>query len=312
MIKDEYKNQVQLLLRVMPEIAKEECFALHGGTAINLFIRNMPRLSVDIDLTYLQMEDFEESRVNINEALKRIVVNVKKVVPGVVIKYEERNSKLYISEKNATIKVEVNLTGRGSLHPVVKMDLCEKAQEAFDVLVTMNVLPSGQIFGSKICAALDRQHPRDIFDVKYMLANEGFTNEIKEGFLFYLLGHSRPINEVLNPNWLDQQQAMENQFTGMSAEEFTYAEYEATRDALLKTIHDNLTEKDKYFVLSLKDLKPDWTIYNFDKFPGIMWKLENLQKLKDKNPEKHSALYAKLKENLFPSSLAISDPPPVS
>lgn len=49
---DKYNHQVRLLLAVLPEIAKEHCFALHGGTAINLFIRNMPRLSVDIDLTY--------------------------------------------------------------------------------------------------------------------------------------------------------------------------------------------------------------------------------------------------------------------
>lgn len=45
-----YKSQVKLLLDVLPLVSKEPCFALHGGTAINLFIRNMPRLSVDIDL----------------------------------------------------------------------------------------------------------------------------------------------------------------------------------------------------------------------------------------------------------------------
>jgi predicted nucleotidyltransferase component of viral defense system len=300
MIKEEYKKQVQLLLKVMPEIAKEDCFALHGGTAINLFIRNMPRLSVDIDLTYLVLEDYDISRVKINEALKRIMANIKKVIPGVNIRYEEKNSKLYVSEKGAIIKVEVNLTGRGSLHPVEKMDLCEKVQEEFDVSVTMNLLPPGQIFGSKICAALDRQHPRDLFDVKYLLNNEGFTKETKEGFLFYLLGHSRPINEVLNPNWKDQKQAMETHFSGMSAEEFTYEDYEVTRDALLEVIHDNLTDEDKKFILSLKNLKPDWTVYNFEKFPGIAWKLENLQKLKDKNPEKHQTLYAKLKDKLYP------------
>ncbi len=300
MIKDEYKKQVQLLLKVIPEVAKEDCFALHGGTAINLFIRNMPRLSVDIDLTYLVLEEYDISKAHINEALQRIMANIKKVIPGVKIRYEEKVSKLFISENNATIKVEVNLTGRGSLHPVVKMEVCERVQEEFDVSVSMNLLPQGQIFGSKICAALDRQHPRDLFDVKYLLNNEGFTKEIKEGFLFYLLGHSRPINEVLHPNWQDQKQAMETQFSGMSKEDFTYEDYEGTREALLKVIHESLTDEDKKFILSLKDLKPDWTVYNFEKFPGIAWKLENLQKLKDKNPEKHQALYTKLKDRFYP------------
>ncbi len=48
---DIYRKQVELLVRTIPNVAEEKCFALKGGTAINLFIRNMPRLSVDIDLT---------------------------------------------------------------------------------------------------------------------------------------------------------------------------------------------------------------------------------------------------------------------
>ena len=300
MIKEEYKRQVQLLLAVMPEVVKEDCFALHGGTAINLFIRNMPRLSVDIDLTYLVLEDYETSRTNINAALQRIMGNIKKVLPDVKITYEEKNSKLYINSKGVLVKVEVNLTGRGSLHTPAMMDLCQRAQEEFDAFVSMRVLPQGQIFGSKICAALDRQHPRDLFDVHYLLSNEGITKEVKEGFLFYLLGHGRPINEVLLPNWKDQKQAMDSQFAGMTIDSFTYEDYEQTRIALLKALHESLTEADKKFLLDFKNLAPDWTVYDFQRFPGIAWKLENLQKLKDNNSEKHTKLYEKLKEKLFP------------
>ena len=54
-------KQVELLLRTLPYIAAEKCFALKGGTAINLFVRDMPRLSVDVDLTYLPVEPREES-----------------------------------------------------------------------------------------------------------------------------------------------------------------------------------------------------------------------------------------------------------
>ena len=60
-----YKKQVHLLLSVLPMVAKENCFALHGGTAINLFLNNMPRLSVDIDLTYLPVENRDTSMDNI-------------------------------------------------------------------------------------------------------------------------------------------------------------------------------------------------------------------------------------------------------
>lgn len=301
MIKEEYKKQVQLLLAVIPEIAKEQNLALHGGTAINLFIRNMPRLSVDIDLTYLPLEDFESSKVNINATLQRIMKNIKKVLPEVKISFEENHSKLYIHSKGFVVKVEVNLTARGTLYEPVMMDLCEKAQEEFDVLVRMRVLTHGQIYGSKICAALDRQHPRDLFDVQSILKS-GITNEIKEGFLYSLLSHARPINELLSPNWKDQKQAMETQFSGMTVDEFNYEIYEQTKIDLLNSILESLTESDRQFLLDFKNINPNWAIYDFQHFPSIAWKIENLRKLKENNPEKHKRLLASLKLSLYQSS----------
>lgn len=79
MLSPPYRKQVQLLLRVLPEIARESCFALHGGTAINLFLRDMPRLSVDVDLVYLPVEEREATLSNIEGALLRIKNNIKKV-----------------------------------------------------------------------------------------------------------------------------------------------------------------------------------------------------------------------------------------
>ena len=61
MINQEYKERVRLLLRIIPIISTEECFAVHGGTAINLFVQNLPRYSVDIDLTYIPVEPREAS-----------------------------------------------------------------------------------------------------------------------------------------------------------------------------------------------------------------------------------------------------------
>jgi hypothetical protein len=112
MIKDEYKRQVQLLLKLLPEVGKESNLALHGGTAINLFIRNMPRLSVDIDLTYIPLEDFETSKSNINAALQRIKNNINKVLPDVKTNHVENSSKLFINAKGVLVKVEVNLSYR--------------------------------------------------------------------------------------------------------------------------------------------------------------------------------------------------------
>ncbi len=293
-----YRQQVSLLLSVLPEVAKEKCFALHGGTAINLFVRDMPRLSVDIDLTYLPIEDREASLKHIAEALARIKTNIEKVVPGARITPRLSNGKLQISANKVDVKLEVNLTNRGAIAEPKEIQLCEKAQTTFEAFCTITVVSIGQLFGGKIIAALDRQHPRDLFDVKYMLEKEGFTQEIKEGFLLFLLCSDRPINEVIVPNFQDQRSALANQFSGMSDETFSYEEYESNREKLVRIIHENLTAADKEFLLSFKNITPDWSIYDFQRFPAINWKLQNLQKLKNSNPDKHRELYEILKKKL--------------
>lgn len=223
-----------MILSVLPEAAKESCFALHGGTAINLFVRDMPRLSVDIDLTYLPIEDRETSFRHIAEALERIKRNIEKVVPGVRIVPKYDVGKLQISANRVDVKLEVNLVNRGTIAEPKEMTLCEKAQILFEAFCAVPVVPIGQLFGGKIVAALDRQHPRDLFDVKYLLETEGFTQEIKEGFLLCLLCSDRPINEVIVPNFQDQRATLSNQFSGMTDEAFTYEEYESVRKDLVR------------------------------------------------------------------------------
>jgi len=290
-----YKTQVSLLLSILPEVGKEDCFALHGGTAINLFVRDMPRLSVDIDLTYIPVKDRATSFSNISQALLRIKATVEAIIPNTQITHREKELKLLIATKQAQIKLEVSQVMRGNIAPASEMALCEKAQNEFDAFCSIPVITIGQLYGGKICAALDRQHPRDLFDVKHLLENEGFANEIKTGFLFCLLGNKRPINEMLYPNLLDQRAAMANQFDGMSDEPFTYKDFEATRNLLVQTIHENLTDVDKQFLLSFESGTPDWSLYNFENYPAVQWKLQNLQKLKETNAEKHSAQLKELK-----------------
>ncbi len=293
-----YRKQVSLLLTVLPVVAKEKCFALHGGTAINLFIRNMPRLSVDIDLTYLPIEDRETSLKNIAEALQRIKTNIERVIPGMRITPRLEAGKLQISGNGVDIKIEVNLVNRGCLKEPKELPLSEKTQTSFEAFCVMPIVPIGQLFGGKIVAALDRQHPRDLFDVKYLLEAEGFTDEIKEGFLLCLLCSDRPINEVIRPNFQDQRSAHENQFAGMTDDVFSYEDFEVTREKLVQVLNQSLTQKDKEFLLSVKDVNPDWSIYDFQRFPSINWKLQNLQKLKTNNPGKHQEHLENLKVRL--------------
>ncbi|MFY0689056.1 MAG: nucleotidyl transferase AbiEii/AbiGii toxin family protein [Cyclobacteriaceae bacterium] len=293
-----YKGQVSLLLSVIPEIAKEKCFALHGGTAINLFVRELPRLSVDIDLTYLPIEDRQSTLDNISDALESIKERIMTVLPKAKVQHQKEISKLQISNQSSQIKVEVNQTNRGVLSDPVEHVLCERAQEQFDAFCSIDIVPLAQLYGGKICAALDRQHPRDIFDVKYLLQNEGITEEIKKGLLLSMLSSNRPIHELLQPNLLDQQPAFENQFAGMTTEPFTYQDFESTREQLVKSIAGSWTDADKEFLIGFTKLQPDWSIHNFERFPSIQWKIQNLNKLKESNPDKHGDLIESARKTL--------------
>jgi predicted nucleotidyltransferase component of viral defense system len=232
-----YKSQVSLLLDVLPEVAKEKCFALHGGTAINLFVRDMPRLSVDIDLTYVELADRETSIKKINAALVRVAGNLTARNDNIRVRHRADVCKLQVSRQGVDIKVEVNLVGRGVIDTAVQMTLCNRAQDEFDAFVEFPVVPFAQLFGGKICAALDRQHPRDLFDVKYLLATEGISADVCRGFVYCLLGTDRPMNEVLKPNLQDQSKVMETSFTGMTSEPFSYEDFEKTRLELIETIN---------------------------------------------------------------------------
>ena len=293
-----YHKQVALLISVIPEIAIEPSFALHGGTAINLFDRDMPRLSVDIDLTYIPIEDRETSFNNISKALIKIKTSIEKRLQGSRIEHKVEMHKLLVSHNDAMIKIEVSLIVRGILGSVTEKILCEKAQKKFNTFCSINVVSNGQLYGGKVCAAMDRQHPRDIFDVKQLLRKEGFSKEIKEGYLFRLLSADRSIQDLLFPKLQDQRLAMANQFDGMSEEQFTYEDYEFTREKMIKTVQASLTEEDKLFILGFKDLAPDWSTYNFEAYPSIKWKLINLEKIKVGNPKKHKELYDSLKSKL--------------
>lgn len=178
MISATYKTQVDLLLQVLPYVAKEKIFALKGGTAINLFIRDMPRLSVDIDLTYLPLDTRDEALKNIQEGLNRIKTDIERNLTNVKVHTVPLNGetdvKLNVQSKNAQIKIEVNTITRGNVFPTEFMQVVESVQDEFGKFAAINVVSLAELYGGKICAAIDRQHPRDVFDVKLLMENEGY------------------------------------------------------------------------------------------------------------------------------------------
>jgi predicted nucleotidyltransferase component of viral defense system len=302
MISDTYKAQVDLLLQVLPYVAKEKIFALKGGTAINLFVRDMPRLSVDIDLTYLPFDSRDDALSNIENGLKRIKVDIEKNVQGIKVHTVPLNGgtdvKLNCQGQNAQIKIEVNTITRGNVFPTELKQVVDSVQDEFGKFAAINVVSLAELYGGKICAAIDRQHPRDIFDVKLLLDNEGLTDEIWQGFLVGLISHYKPINELLSPVLKNQKSAFDKQFAGMTKIDFSYEDYESTRDTLIKAINEKLTEENKKFLLSFEQGEPDWNLFPIDvlkDLPAIKWKLINIKKLKKANPAKYEQMIENMK-----------------
>jgi predicted nucleotidyltransferase component of viral defense system len=305
MITQAYKAQVDLLLQVLPYIAKEEIFALKGGTAINLFVRDMPRLSVDVDLTYLPINSREEALSDIQKGLGRIKVDLENNVRGLKIHTVPLRAgtdvKLNCQGQGAQIKIEVNTITRGNVFPTELMQVVDSVQDEFNKFAAINVVSLAELYGGKICASIDRQHPRDLFDVKLLFENEGFNNEIWEGFKVGLISHYKPINELLSPVLKDQKSAFKNQFAGMTSIGFSYDDYESTRDTLIRTITQRLTDDDKKFLISFEKGSPIWSLFPqpiLKDLPAVKWKLKNIQKLVQLNPEKHKMMIGKLKSIL--------------
>src|ERR1017187_3127926 len=272
------------MVRMIPLVAEEACFALKGGTAINFFVRDLLRLSVDIDLTYLPVEGRTPSLDGIAAALDRIADRITRLHPEVRVHRATRPNatrtvKLVVQGSTAQVKIEPNEVTRGVIFPSEVRNLSPKAEALFEMAAAINTVSLPDLYGGKLCAALDRQHPRDLFDVKLLLDAEGITDEIRNGFIAALLSHPRPIAEVFSPKPKDQPPAFDGHFGGMAFLPFTYDDYEATRQRLVAQLGAALTADDKALLLSFKAGEPDWKLSGMaelELMPAVQFKLANI------------------------------------
>lgn len=296
-----YLEQVRLMLRVLPHVAAEEVFALKGGTAINFFVWDMPRLSVDIDLTYLPLEPRERSLRGISAGLLRIKQAINKANPGFNV-HESKSAglvlKLVVRTTAAEVKIEPNTVIRGAINGMVTRELSPKARSTFEAAVKVRTLSDAELFGGKICAALDRQHPRDLFDVKQLFEGAGLTTDIRKGFLVHLISHDRPMHELLEPNRKDVRAVFESEFAEMTETAVGYDSLVAARERLIGELKASLTADEKQFLISVKEGKPAWPLLGLkgvERLPAVQWKLKNIDKI---SPDKKKELLSKLKEKL--------------
>lgn len=299
-----YLATARLLTEIAPVVFKSRIFALKGGTAINLFLREMPRLSVDLDLVFTDHRlPRPEALATINEALRvaRRQLAKRGLKVQAVSAADMGETKLLVQRDDLAVKIEVNTVIRGTVHPTQTMALTAAASDALMADLELPLLSPEDIYGGKLVAAMDRQHPRDLFDVMELFAHGGITPEIRRAFVVYLASHNRTLHEVLFPTPKDIRLAYEGSFAGMTTEPVTLETLLETRERLFSELPAALDANERHFLRALVRAEPDWSLLripHLEELPAIRWRLQNLQQLARKSPERFRALADALDERI--------------
>ncbi|MCG5077665.1 nucleotidyl transferase AbiEii/AbiGii toxin family protein [Paraburkholderia tagetis] len=302
---DQYLDTVRLLLAIAPDVFDTPHFAMKGGTALNMFVHDLPRLSVDIDVVVrahgpgraeaLSIIDTELGRTK--QAVEKLGYHV--AVAGASGKSKGDDVKLTVSSAGAQVKVEVNYVFRGTLTPIVMRSVAPRAQEMFRVDFAVPTLSDAELYGSKLVAALDRQHPRDIFDVWHMYETSGLRDDFVDAFVGYLAGHNRPIHEVLFAQPRSLANEYEAGFVGMTVDEVSLAQLEEIQTRLHHDLPRALSARQREFLSSLVRREPEWAQMPYEhlgELPAIRWKIENLQRLKARDARRFADQEVLLRE----------------
>jgi hypothetical protein len=300
-----YTGQVQLLVEILPTLAEEKRFALKGGTAINLFEQDLPRLSVDIDLTWLPVGDFASDARDISDALEAIGEQLRTGPLQLQVQssgtHETGTHRLIANRGLARVKIETTPVMRGTVHPVRTLRVRPSVEQAFG-FAQMQVLDFADLYAGKLAAALSRQHPRDIFDLQPLLDESRLDNRLWHTFLVYLTCSSKPAAELLAPREpQDFDEIFQAHFQGMTAAPITATSLREVRTRLLQHLLELLDAPSRAFLESVEREAPDFNLIGLPgaaNLPGVRRKLINLA---NRSAAKRAADYEQLTEFLSAS-----------
>lgn len=307
----DYLDTARLLTQVAPLVFVDDTFALKGGTAINLFVRDMPRLSVDLDLVFPDHTlPRDQALARINDAIRQAAERLnKRGFKTHMPQTDAGEIKLLVRRDRIEVKIEANCVLRGTVQPVRRASLTPIARDVLMADLEIPVVSLEDVYGGKLVAAMDRQHPRDLFDVMQLFAHEGITHGIRRAFVVYLASSNRPVHELLFPRLRDIQYDYEHNFQGMTAKSVSLDALLAARERMMCELQQGLDENERRFLLSLVVGAPEWPLLGIDHLehlPGIRWKLHNLAQLQKSNAKKFTEqidmLSARLAKTTLPTS----------
>lgn len=290
-----YADTVRLLLAIVPDVFANDIFAMKGGTAINLVVQDMPRLSVDIDVVYLPWQVPRDTALQaINQELAAIATRVESlsVQTRLVRSKDLGDTKLIVENESSQVKIEVNVVFRGTVLPAERRSLSAKTSDLFGVELEVPILAPDELYAGKLVAALDRQHPRDLFDVWQLYESGGISDGMVECFVVYLAGHNRPTHEVLFGNDKNIAGEYERAFVGMTEVDCSLETLLEARVRLRHELPGRLSAQHKRFLSGLTRAQPDWSLLQCQhaaQLPALRWKLSNLETFRKRRPEDFTA-----------------------
>ncbi|MCC6615403.1 MAG: nucleotidyl transferase AbiEii/AbiGii toxin family protein [Anaerolineae bacterium] len=295
-------RQTRIVGQILPAVAEETCFALKGGTAINLFVLDLRRLSVDIDLTYLPAEPRETALAGIDAGLRRIA---RRLSSQYELAFGQTSAggfadTVMVRAGGDEVKIEVNPVLRQTLMPVRMLSVQPRVEANFG-FTRMQVLSHEELYAGKLVAALDRQHPRDVFDAKVLLETQGLSETLMRAFIAYVAGHKNVMAHIVAPRFGDARRfrnLYETQLLGMTEEDVTVDGLAADWERLAREIRSRIGVDEGRFLLSLKRGEPQWDLLGLpgaSEWPAIRWKMQNLAQMA---PEKRRQAIEKLERAL--------------
>ncbi len=278
-----YTERVKLLVEMLPVLAKESRFALKGGTAINLFERDLPRLSVDIDLAWLPIGDFSGDSAAITAALQAIGERLSAPPHRLLVQHSGTTAtgihRLIASRNRTRVQIETTPVMRGTVHPTRTMRVHPIVEKHFG-FAEMPVVDFKDLYAGKLCAALSRQHPRDLFDLQPILDQGRIDQRLWRTFLVYLVCSPKPAAEMLFPKPQEHfTQTFTAHFQGMTRTPVTAETLLDVRAKLLVNVADMLDESSRAFLESVEREAPDFKLIELPQaadLPGVRRKLANL------------------------------------
>lgn len=278
-----YAARVKLLVEILPTLAEEKRFALKGGTAINLFENDLPRLSVDIDLTWLPVGEFTKDAQDISTALEAIGDRLRSGPLRLQVQTSGTEAagvhRLIASRNRSRVQIETTPVMRGTVHPVRTLRVRPGVERDFG-FAEIQVLDFADLYAGKLSAALSRQHPRDLFDMQPLLDDGRVDERLWRTFLVYLTCSPKPAAEMLAPQEpRDFERTFVAHFQGMTAAPVTATSLLNVRARLLRRISELLDAPSRAFLESVEREAPDFNLIELPhaaELPGVRRKLTNL------------------------------------